>query len=126
MRRPSVDTIITIDSLTTTTTDENETDITSFYSISLEIDTKHKENIPHLLQFIDDEQLTQETKKIEKRKNSYSKQMLLWFKTYLIKSGGMHETRPKRIAWHEYFWSFIGSFLGILIVAEMHYHLLVP
>jgi hypothetical protein len=126
-RRLSIDTITTISSLTTTTTDENETDDTSLSSISLQIDNIERQNVQYLAQFYGHRQAIQKkTKNVEQKKKSFGKQIVFWFVAYLRKFGGLSETRPKRIAWHEYFWSFIGSFLGILIVAFMHYRLLEP
>jgi hypothetical protein len=125
-RRPSTDTLTTISSLTTTTTDEEETDVRSLFSISIRIDTIEEQNVQHLAQVFHREQAAQKAKNAEQKKKSFGKQIVLWFMAYLRKFGGLNETRPKRIAWHEYFWSFIGSFLGILIVAFMHYRLLEP
>lgn len=125
-RRLSVDTITSISSVTTVTIDENETDVESLFSITLRTGNIHKEYIPHPPQLTHHEELTHKTKEVKQRKKSLWKQVLLWFVAYLIKFRGLGEARPKRIAWHEYFWSFLGSFIGILIISEMHYHLLVP
>ncbi|CAF2776525.1 unnamed protein product [Rotaria sp. Silwood2] len=47
-----------------------------------------------------------------------------WLRIYAKKFCGLHEERPKRLPWQEYFWSFIGAFLGIAAVAFLHFRLL--
>ncbi|CAF3699772.1 unnamed protein product [Rotaria sp. Silwood1] len=47
-----------------------------------------------------------------------------WILVYGKKFGGLHEERPKRLPWQEYFWSFIGAFVGIAAVAFLHFRLL--
>jgi hypothetical protein len=47
-----------------------------------------------------------------------------WMKIYLQKFGGLHEKRPRRVTWDEYFWSFIGSLVSITLIAILHYRLL--
>lgn len=49
-----------------------------------------------------------------------------WIRIYLKKFSGLHEERPKRLSWPEYFWSFLGAFLGIAAVAFLHFRLLDP
>jgi len=60
----------------------------------------------------------------ELSKDSLVKQLIQWIFAYFKKLKGLNEAKPKRIAWHEYIFSFISSFLAILIVASIHYHLL--
>jgi len=47
-----------------------------------------------------------------------------WMKIYVQKFGGLHEKRPRRVTWDEYFWSFIGSLVSITLIAIFHYRLL--
>lgn len=49
-----------------------------------------------------------------------------WMKIYMTKFRGLHEERPKRLSWQEYFWSFLGALLGIAAVAFLHFRLLEP
>ena len=49
-----------------------------------------------------------------------------WMKIYINKFRGLHEERPKRLSWQEFFWSFLGALLGIAAVAFLHFRLLEP
>jgi len=47
-----------------------------------------------------------------------------WMKVYIKRYSGLHQKRPKRLTWDEYFWTFIGSFVSIALVAIIHYNFL--
>lgn len=47
-----------------------------------------------------------------------------YLKEYFKKFRGTKENRPKRIAWDEYIWTFLGSFISISLIAFLHYRLL--
>ena len=47
-----------------------------------------------------------------------------WIRAYFNKFAGLHEQRPPRLHWQEYFWSFIGAFLSILAITLFHYRFL--
>ncbi|CAF1217835.1 unnamed protein product [Adineta ricciae] len=125
-RRSSTGTYTTNSSFTTTTiTDEGEIDVLSLYSISFQIDITEQDDNSY---YDDYNGVNSDVNEIEndEEESSTWKIILIWFLNYLKKFASGHEMRPKRIAWHEYIWSFVGSFLGILIVALMHYRLLIP
>ncbi|CAF1201265.1 unnamed protein product [Didymodactylos carnosus] len=47
-----------------------------------------------------------------------------WLKQYFHKFHSLNERRPKRLQWHEYIWSWLGAFIGIALVAFIHYRIL--
>lgn len=46
-----------------------------------------------------------------------------WIKRYINKFHGLHEKRPKRLTWDEYFWSFSGALISMALIAIFHYKL---
>ncbi|CAF0877197.1 unnamed protein product [Didymodactylos carnosus] len=50
--------------------------------------------------------------------------LLKTVKNYFYKWRGLNETRPKRLPWHDYLWTWLGAFLGIIVVATLHYYVL--
>jgi hypothetical protein len=46
-----------------------------------------------------------------------------WMRKYVKKFSGLHEQRSKRLTWDEYFWSFVGSLVSIVLIAIIHYRL---
>lgn len=85
-------------------------------SISLQIDNEQKQIKQGVPQLAEDDELSSKT---------FVQHLFSWIVNYFTKLCGLNEARPKRIAWSEYIFSFIGAFIGILIIASVHYHLLV-
>ena len=99
---------------------EEQIEDPSLPSISATVQTNELIEVPNSI--LEQNQISVENQ-IEEE-TSFFKRVQRWFTIYVKKFKGLHEQRPKRLPWSEYLWSFIGSFLGIVAVAFLHFRVL--